>query len=123
MGLGAGSPGHAPGLKDKNHFRANLAKAIERGLAKRDALAALTTAPAKLTGVSGQLGTIETGKLANLVMVEGDYFDPKAKIRGGWIEGIWNSFEPQKLAWIDKKKDQDKKKDDEKKEKNSILSS
>ena len=105
------------GLKDKNHFRANLAKAIERGLAKRDALAALTTAPAKLTGVSDQLGTIETGKLANLVMVEGDYFDPKAKIRGVWIEGIWNSFEPQKLAWIDKKKDQDKKKNDEKKEK------
>ena len=58
------------GLKEKNHFRANLAKAIERGLAKRDALAALT-APAKLTGVSDQLGTIETGKLANLVMVEG----------------------------------------------------
>ena len=105
------------GLKDKNHFRANLAKAIERGLAKRDALAALTTAPAKLTGVSDQLGTIKTGKLANLVVVEGDYFDPKAKIRGVWIEGIWNSFEPQKLAWIDKKKDQDKKKDDEKKEK------
>ena len=105
------------GLKDKNHFRANLAKAIERGLAKRDALAALTTAPAKLTGVSDQLGTIETGKLANLVVVEGDYFDPKAKIRGVWIEGIWNSFEPQKLAWIDKKKDRDKKRMTRKKKK------
>ncbi|MFQ3169646.1 MAG: imidazolonepropionase-like amidohydrolase, partial [Limisphaerales bacterium] len=66
------------GLKDKKKFRENLAKVIERGLAKRDALAALTTTPAALAGVTDQLGTIETGKLANLVVVEGDYFDPKA---------------------------------------------
>ena len=109
------------GLKDKNHFRANLAKAIERGLAKRDALAALTTAPAKLTGVSDQLGTIETGKLANLVVVEGDYFAPKAKIRGVWIEGIWNSFEPQKLAWIDKKKDDAKKEKTDEPEEDKLI--
>ena len=103
------------GLKDKNRFRANLAKAIERGLAKRDALTALTTAPAKLTGIANQLGTIESGKLANLVVVEGDYFDPEAKLTGVWIEGLWNSFQPQKLAWIDKTKDDEKKEDDKEK--------
>ena len=105
------------GLTDKNQFRVNLAKAIERGFTKHDALAALTTAPAKLTGVSDQLGTVEAGKLANLVVVEGDYFDPKAKVKGVWIEGLWSSFNPQKLDWIDKKKDEDKNKDDEKNEK------
>ena len=96
------------GLKDKKSFRQNLAKVIERGLTKRDALAALTTTPAKLAGVADQLGTIEVGKLANLVVVEGDYFDPKAKLKGVWIEGRWTTFEPEKLAWIDKKKEEDK---------------
>ena len=100
------------GLKDKKKFRENLAKVIERGLAKRDALAALTTTPAALAGVTDQLGTIETGKLANLVVVEGDYFDPKAKLKGVWIEGRWNTLEPEKLAWIDKKKDDDKEEKD-----------
>ncbi|MED5453331.1 MAG: amidohydrolase family protein, partial [Verrucomicrobiota bacterium] len=92
------------GLKDKNQFRANLAKCIERGFPKNAALAALTTTPAKLTGSIDQLGTIEAGKLANLVVVEGDYFNPKNKIKGLWIEGGWNSFEPKNLVWIEKKK-------------------
>jgi imidazolonepropionase-like amidohydrolase len=103
----------AHGLKDKKSFRENLAKVIERGLTKRDALAALTTTPAKLTGVADQLGTVETGKLANLVVVEGDYFDPKAKLNGVWIEGRWNTLEPENLAWIDKKKEDEKKKEDD----------
>ncbi|MBT6103862.1 MAG: amidohydrolase family protein [Verrucomicrobia bacterium] len=111
------------GLKDKKKFRENLLKVIERGLPKRAALAALTTTPAKLAAVADQLGTIEVGKLANLVVVEGDYFDPKAKLRGVWIEGRWTTFEPEKLAWIDKKKEEGKeekggvKSDDNKEEK------
>ena len=103
------------GIKDKKTFRENLAKVIERGLSKRDALAALTTTPARLTGAADQLGTVEAGKLANLVVVEGDYFDPKAKIKGVWIEGRWNTLEPENLIWIDKKKEEDEEKDEEKK--------
>ncbi|MDP6754389.1 MAG: amidohydrolase family protein [Verrucomicrobiota bacterium] len=101
------------GLKDKKSFRKNVAKVIERGLAKRDALAALTTAPAKLAGIEDQLGTVEPGKLANLVVVEGDYFDPEAKLKGVWIEGRWHTLEPEKLAWIDKKKEEEETEDDE----------
>ena len=106
------------GLKDKKKFRENLLKVIERGLPKRDALAALTTIPAKLAGVADQLGTIEVGKLANLVVVEGDYFNPKSKLKGVWIEGRRTTFEPEKLAWIDKKKEEEKngEKSDDKKE-------
>ncbi len=102
------------GLKDKKTFRENLAKVIERGLAKRDALAALTTTPARLTGVTDQLGTVETGKLANLVVVEGDYFNPKAELKGVWIEGRWITLKPEKLAWVDKKKEDEEKEDEEK---------
>ncbi|HVV00517.1 MAG TPA: amidohydrolase family protein, partial [Verrucomicrobiae bacterium] len=76
------------GLSDKKKFRPNLRLAIERGLSERDALAALTTTPAKLCGVEKELGTIEPGKLANLVIVAGEnYFQPDSKVLGVWIEG------------------------------------
>jgi imidazolonepropionase-like amidohydrolase len=76
------------GLSDIKKFRQNLRLALDRGLAETDALAALTTVPAKLCGVESQLGTIEAGKLANLTVVEGaSYFDPAAHVREVWIDG------------------------------------
>ncbi|GDY22064.1 hypothetical protein LBMAG56_34110 [Verrucomicrobiota bacterium] len=75
-------------LGDRKSFRKNLQLALDRGLTEADALAALTTIPAKLCGLSAQLGTIEKGKLANLTIVDGpSYFDPEQKIREVWIEG------------------------------------
>jgi imidazolonepropionase-like amidohydrolase len=76
------------GLSDKKRFRPNLRLALDRGLSENDALAALTTIPAKLCEVENQLGTIEPDKLANLTVVEGKgYFDPEAKVREVWIDG------------------------------------
>src|ERR1035438_221925 len=57
------------GLSDVKKFRQNLRLALDRGLSETDALAALTTVPARLCGVESQLGTIEAGKLANLTVV------------------------------------------------------
>ena len=75
-------------LEDKAQFRKNLAYAIDRGLSENDALAALTTVPAKLCGVEQSLGTIEPGKMANLTVVAGKgYFDPEAKVKAVWIDG------------------------------------
>ncbi len=75
------------GLSDKKNFRKNLKGAIERGLSEEDALAALTTVPAKICGVEKWLGTIEAGKLANLTIVRGNYFQPESKVREVWIDG------------------------------------
>ncbi len=76
------------GLSDKKSFRRNLRLALDRGLGEADALAALTTVPAKLCGVERRLGTIEVGKIANLTVVDGKgYFDPEAKVRQVWIDG------------------------------------
>ncbi|HAV60813.1 MAG TPA: amidohydrolase, partial [Verrucomicrobiales bacterium] len=68
------------GLEDRGSFRKNLRKAIDRGLSEADALAALTTLPAAWSGLSGQLGTIAPGKLANLTIVKGSYFEPDAEL-------------------------------------------
>ena len=76
------------GLSDVKKFRQNLRLALDRGLSETDALAALTTVPARLCGVESQLGTIEAGKLANLTVVEGtSYFDTSASVREVWIDG------------------------------------
>lgn len=76
------------GLSDKRSFRKHLRLALDRGLGEVDALAALTTVPAKLCGVDNLLGTIEPGKIANLTVVDGQgYFDPEAKVRQVWIDG------------------------------------
>jgi imidazolonepropionase-like amidohydrolase len=76
------------GLGRKAKFRANVRLAIARGLSADDALAALTTVPARMCGVDGQLGVIEPGKLAHLTVVEnGRYFDEDARVREVWIDG------------------------------------
>ena len=76
------------GLRDKKQFRSNLRMVLDRGLSETNAVAALTTVPARLCGVDRQLGTIEPGKLAFLTVVDGpSYFDPKAKVREVWIDG------------------------------------
>lgn len=72
-------------LKKPSEFHAQIRKAIERGLSRETALAALTLNPAKIFGVEKQLGSIETGKLGNLLVADGDLFDEKTKITDVWI--------------------------------------
>jgi imidazolonepropionase-like amidohydrolase len=74
-------------LKDAGNFTSNLRKAIERGFSANDALAALTTMPAKMFGVDKELGTLEVGKIANIIVSDGDLFAEKTKIRETWIDG------------------------------------
>jgi len=84
-------------LADKKAFRKNVKAAVERGLSEDDALAALTTIPAKLCGVDKQLGTIEPGKMANLTIVDGKgYFDPESRVREVWVDGRNYHVQPAK---------------------------
>ncbi|HXG91409.1 MAG TPA: amidohydrolase family protein [Blastocatellia bacterium] len=68
-------------------FIANVQKAVENGLSKDDALRALTSNAAEILGVSDQLGTIEVGKIANLVVTSGDLFARDTKVRHVFIDG------------------------------------
>ncbi len=75
-------------LKDISKFRMLVRTAIERGFNPEDALAALTTTPARLLGMEKQLGTIEAGKSANFVLADGELFGEKTKIRETWVDGV-----------------------------------
>ena len=74
-------------LENKKDFHTNLRKAVEHGLAEDDALAMLTTTPARLFGLEERIGRVRPGFVANLVVVEGDLFDDDSKIRDVWVDG------------------------------------
>ncbi len=77
----------ANGLKDVKKFRGSVGTAIERGLGPADALAAVTTTPARLLGLSDRLGTIAAGKTANLTVTRGELFSDKGKVVEVWVDG------------------------------------
>ena len=75
------------GMSSLNDFLPNLRIAVARGLSPDDALAALTTTPADWLGVARTHGTIEEGKVANLIVSEGDLFTEEATVRDVWVRG------------------------------------
>jgi len=86
----------ASGLEKAKTFRDAVATAIARGLPADDALAAVTTVPAAMLGVSNRIGTIAAGKVANLTITTGDLFDDGSDVREVWVDG--NRYEVQAPA-------------------------
>jgi len=76
--------------------RADLFKAVKRaidaGLTPEDALRAMTLTPAEIYGVADRLGSIEKGKIANLVVTKGDLFVDKTEVKYVFVDGV--KFEP-----------------------------
>ncbi len=62
-------------------------KSIDAGLSPDAAIRAFTLTPAEIFGVADRLGSIETGKIANLVVADGDIFDEKTKIKFVFVDG------------------------------------
>lgn len=57
------------------------------GLSKEDALKSVTLYAAQILGVDSQLGSIEAGKMANLVVVDGDILDARTNVKYVFIGG------------------------------------
>jgi imidazolonepropionase-like amidohydrolase len=66
----------------------NVRKAIAAGLPAGAALEALTIRPAEFAGVDQILGSIEAGKIANLVVSSGDLLADSARISAVFVDGI-----------------------------------
>ncbi len=82
------------GLKDVKGFRANVAKAVARGLDPARALAAVTTEPARMLGLGERAGTIAPGRIANLTVTRGELFSEQGAVREVWVDG--NRYEVAK---------------------------
>jgi imidazolonepropionase-like amidohydrolase len=72
----------------------NAARAVEAGLPKEEAIRAMTIYPAQIFGLSEQLGSIEKGKIANLVITTGDIFNRDTKVRNVFIDGKLLDIKP-----------------------------
>ncbi len=76
---------------DQSRFRNlafNAGTAATYGLTKEQALSAVTLNPAKILGIDDKAGTIENGKDANLLVVNGDLLDMKSSVIGqAFIQG------------------------------------
>ena len=57
---------------------------IEAGLTTMQAIEAATRTPAELAGTLKDVGTIEVGKLADLILVDGDPLDDIGALRNIW---------------------------------------
>lgn len=57
------------------------------GLSKEDALKSVTIYPAQILGVADRMGSIETGKIANIVVTDGDILQPTTKVLHLFIAG------------------------------------
>jgi len=69
-------------------IKKNIRRLIDNGLSENAALAALTINPAQMFGISDLVGTVEVGKIANLVVTDNPYFDQKSSIKYVFVDGI-----------------------------------
>jgi imidazolonepropionase-like amidohydrolase len=87
---------YSDGVDTAPDLKKAVKKALDAGLSRADAIRALTLNVAEIYGLSDRLGSIEKGKIANLVVTKGDAFDHKTSVVYVFIDGT--EFKPTKEA-------------------------
>jgi len=78
------------------------AAAVAFGLPKEIALKAVTSNAAEIWGVGNQLGTIEEGKIADLILTDGDPLEARTQVRQMFIQGKPVNLENKHTKLYDK---------------------
>jgi imidazolonepropionase-like amidohydrolase len=78
---------YSDGLEKPRDLQRAVKKAVDAGLSRPDAIRALTLSPAEIYGVADRLGSIDVGKIANLVVTKGDLFDDHTQIEMIFVDG------------------------------------
>ena len=82
------------GLSDVKDFVKNARKAVTAGLPADAAIRALTLDAATIAGAGERLGSLDRGKIANLVVTDGNLLDEATKIVRVFVDGRPVSLEP-----------------------------
>jgi imidazolonepropionase-like amidohydrolase len=67
-------------------------RALDAGLSPAEAIRALTLGPAEIYGFADRLGSVEKGKIANLLVTSGDLFQERTQVKFIFIDGV--KYEP-----------------------------
>lgn len=65
-----------------------VAQCIRNGVPRNEAFKAVTLYPAQMLGLDDQLGSLEVGKVGNLVIMTGDPLDFSSEVAHVYVEGI-----------------------------------
>jgi imidazolonepropionase-like amidohydrolase len=75
------------GLTEAKDFLKNAQKTVAEGLSKDAAIKALTINAATLAGAADRLGSLDKGKIANVIVTDGDLFEEKTIIKHVFVHG------------------------------------
>jgi imidazolonepropionase-like amidohydrolase len=75
-------------LETKDIFK-NLKKATDAGLTPDAALRAFTIDAAEILGLGDRMGSIAPGKIANVIVTDGNIFGEKTKVKHSFVDGRW----------------------------------
>jgi imidazolonepropionase-like amidohydrolase len=83
---------YSGGIERPRDLMRAVKRAIDAGLSYDAAVRALTLSPAEIYGVADRLGSIDKGKIANLIVVKGNLFEDGAEVKYIIIDGV--KYEP-----------------------------
>jgi len=78
------------------------ANAVAYGLQYQEALKAVTLYPAQILGLADQVGTLDTGKIANVIVTTGDPLELTTDVKYLFIKGQLTSLDNRHKALYDK---------------------
>jgi len=80
----------------------NAANAVAYGLPYDEALKTVTLYPAQILGLADQVGTLETGKIANVIVTNGDPLELTTDVKYLFIKGQLTPLDNKQLRLYDK---------------------
>ena len=87
---------YSDGIASPKDVTKAVKKTIDAGLAPADAVRAMTLSAAEIYHVADRLGSIDKGKIANLIVTDGDLFQDKTKVKYVFVDGV--KYEPVEEA-------------------------
>lgn len=89
------------GITDSRLFLRSAALAVRNGMSREKALYGLTMANAIMLDLQDRVGSLETGKDADFVVLSGDPLSVYAKVLETWVEGkkVFDRSDPKDLLY------------------------
>jgi imidazolonepropionase-like amidohydrolase len=81
-------------IQQPRDFVRNAARAVKEGLSADAAVRALSIDAARIAGAADRLGSLEKGKIANVIVTDGDLFEERTRVVHVFVDGRKVEAEP-----------------------------
>jgi imidazolonepropionase-like amidohydrolase len=89
------------GITDSRWFLRSAGLAVRAGMSREKALEAMTLAGARMLDMADRIGSLESGKDADFIVLSGDPLSTYTHVEQTWIEGtrVFDRSDPRHRAW------------------------